>query len=157
MRIELIVIGKTNAQYLEVGIREYVNRLQHYIPFQLSLIPDVKNAKSLSEEQLKIKEGELILKKISDSDYLVLLDEAGKCFTSLAFSKQMQSLMLRSCKRVCFVIGGAYGFSDDVYLRCNSKFALSQMTFSHQMVRLIFVEQLYRAMTILKGEPYHHQ
>lgn len=157
MRIELIVIGKTNAKYLETGIDEYLKRLHHYIPFGLSIIPDVKNAKSLSEQQLKTKEGDLILKKISATDYLVLLDEGGKCFTSVAFSKHIQSLMLRNCKRVCFVIGGAYGFSDPVYQRSNSKIALSEMTFSHQMVRLIFVEQLYRAMTILKGEPYHHQ
>lgn len=157
MKIELIVIGKTNAKYLDTGIAEYINRLKHYLSFSFTVIPDVKNAKSMSEEQLKVKEGELILKKMGNNDHLILLDEGGKTFTSLAFSKQIQALMLRGYKRIFFVIGGAYGFSDDVYKRANAKIALSEMTYSHQMVRLIFVEQLYRAMTILKGEPYHHQ
>lgn len=156
MQIELIVIGKTNASYLQTGIDEYVNRLKHYIPFKLTLIPDIKNTKSLSESQLKVKEGELILKPLEKSDILVLLDENGKSFSSVDFSKYIQNHMLAGRKRVLFVIGGAYGFSNDVYQRANGKVALSKMTFSHQMVRLIFVEQLYRAMTILKGEPYHH-
>ena len=157
MKVELIVIGKTNAKYLDTGISEYIKRLKHYIGFSFTVIPDVKNAKSFSEEQLKVKEGELILKKLGDNDHLVLLDEVGKSFTSVAFSREIQALMLRGYKRVLFVIGGAYGFSEEVYQRSNAKIALSAMTFSHQMVRLIFVEQLYRAMTILKGEPYHHQ
>ena len=157
MKIELLVVGKTNAKYLEIGIEEYMQRLQHYLPFAITVIPDVKNAKSLSQDQLKTKEGELLLKKIEVADHLVLLDEGGVCFSSVGFSKHIESLMLRGCKRVCFVIGGAYGFSNAVYDRSNAKVALSEMTFSHQMVRLIFVEQLYRAMTILKGEPYHHQ
>lgn len=156
MQIELIVIGKTNASYLQQGIEEYVGRLKHYIPFTLSVIPDIKNVKSLSKEQIKTKEGELILKTVDKSDVLVLLDENGKQFTSVEFSKNIQQHMLSGRKRVVFVIGGAYGFSADVYNRANTKNALSKMTFSHQMVRLIFVEQLYRALTILKGEPYHH-
>lgn len=156
MQVELIVIGKTNANYLQTGIDDYVDRLKHYVPFKLTVIPDIKNAKSLSQEQLKIKEGELILKNLNKSDLLILLDENGKTFTSVSFSKYMQTHMLAGRKKVIFVIGGAYGFSKDVYHRSNGKVALSAMTFSHQMVRMIFVEQLYRAMTILKGEPYHH-
>jgi len=156
MLVELIVVGKTNEPYLNTGIEEYVGRLKHYIPFKLNIIPDIKNAKSLSEDQLKVKEGQLILSSLDKSDVLVLLDENGKTFSSVDFSKYMQKHMLAGRKRLLFVIGGAYGFSDDVYQRANAKIALSKMTFSHQMVRLIFVEQLYRAMTILKGEPYHH-
>lgn len=156
MQIELIVIGKTNATYLQTGINEYVNRLKHYISFELTVIPDIKNAKSLSQEQIKIKEGKTILKAVDKSDFLILLDEKGKSFTSVTFSKYLQKQMLSGRKRLIFVIGGAYGFSKEVYQRANGKTALSEMTFSHQMVRLIFVEQLYRAMTILKGEPYHH-
>lgn len=156
MQIELIVIGKTNALYLLTGIEEYIARLKHYVPFILTVIPDIKNAKSLSQEQLKVKEGEFILKTIDKSDVLILLDENGKTFSSVDFSQYIQNHMLAGRKRVLFVIGGAYGFSKEVYQRANGKVALSKMTFSHQMVRLIFVEQLYRAMTILKGEPYHH-
>lgn len=156
MQVELIVIGKTNTAYLQTGINEYVDRLKHYVPFSLTLIPDIKNVKSLSKEQIKSKEGVLVLKNIEKSDLLLLLDENGKSYTSLGFSQYLQSLMLSGRKKVVFVIGGAYGFSDEVYQRANAKVALSKMTFSHQMVRLIFVEQLYRAMTILKGEPYHH-
>lgn len=156
MQVELIVIGKTNATYLQTGIAEYIGRLKHYVPFAMKVIPDIKNAKSLSQEQLKVKEGELILKILEKSDFLVLMDEKGKTFSSVEFSKYIQNHMLSGRKRVIFVIGGAYGFSQDVYQRANGKVALSKMTFSHQMVRLIFVEQLYRAMTILKGEPYHH-
>lgn len=156
MQVELVVIGKTNTVYLQTGIEEYVGRLKHYIPFKLTLIPDVKNVKSLSQEQLKEKEGDLILKPLDKGDFLVLLDENGRTFSSVAFSEYMQNHMLAGRKRVLFVIGGAYGFSNEVYQRANAKVALSKMTFSHQMVRLIFVEQLYRAMTILKGEPYHH-
>lgn len=157
MQIDLIVIGKTNAQYLITGINEYIGRLKHYVPFNFQVIPDIKNAKSLSQEQLKIKEGDLILKQVEKSDLLVLLDENGKQFSSVAFSEYLQAHMLAGRKRVIFVIGGAYGFSDAVYQRSNGKVGLSKMTFSHQMVRLIFVEQLYRGMTILKGEPYHHR
>ena len=156
MQVELIVIGKTNATYLQTGIQEYVDRLKHYLPFKLTIIPDIKNAKSLSQDLLKSKEGDLILKMIDKSDVLVLLDENGKTFSSVEFSKYIQNHMLAGRKRVLFVIGGAYGFSQEVYQRANGKVGLSKMTFSHQMVRLIFVEQLYRAMTILKGEPYHH-
>ncbi len=157
MHLELIVVGKTNASYLKTGIDEYISRLKHYLPFSMTIIPDVKNAKSLSQEQLKEKEGELILQRINKGDRLVLLDEHGKCFSSEGFSSYIHSFMLQGCKKLVFVIGGAYGFSSDVYKRKDAKVALSELTFSHQMVRLIFVEQLYRAMTILKGEPYHHR
>lgn len=156
MQIELIAIGKTNAAYLQTGIDEYVGRLKHYVGFSFKIIPDIKNAKSLSQDQLKQKEGELILKSLDKNDILILLDENGKTFNSVKFSNYIQTQMLSGRKKVIFVIGGAYGFSQDVYQRANDKIALSNMTFSHQMVRLIFVEQLYRAMTILKGEPYHH-
>lgn len=157
MQIQLIVIGKTNATYLQPGIDDYFSRLKHYVPFVFSIIPDVKHAKSLSQDQLKEKEGELILSKIDKSDYLVLLDENGKNFSSEAFSSYIQNHMLGGKKKLIFIIGGAYGFSASVYERSDAKLSLSKMTFSHQMVRLIFVEQLYRAMTILKGEPYHHR
>lgn len=156
MQVELLVIGKTNASYLQTGIDEYVGRMKHYVPFKMTVIPDIKNAKSLSQEQLKTKEGELILKPLDKADIMILLDENGKTFSSVEFSKYMQTHMLSGRKRIIFVIGGAYGFSQAVYQRANGKVALSKMTFSHQMVRVIFVEQLYRAMTILKGEPYHH-
>ena len=156
MQIELIAIGKTNAAYLQTGIDEYVNRLKHYVGFSFKIIPDIKNAKSLSQEQLKQKEGELILKSLDKNDILILLDENGKTFSSVKFSQHIQAQMLSGRKKIIFLIGGAYGFSQDIYQRANDKISLSEMTYSHQMVRLIFVEQLYRAMTILKGEPYHH-
>ncbi len=156
MQIDLIVIGKTNATYLNTGIDEYIDRLKHYVPFSLKVIPDIKNAKSLSQEQIKVKEGELLLKQVEKSDQLILLDENGKNFSSVEFSKHIQGHLLSGRKRIIYVIGGAYGFSPHVYHRANAKVSLSRMTYSHQMVRLIFVEQLYRAMTILKGEPYHH-
>ncbi len=156
MQIELLVIGKTNADYLQTGISDYLARLKHYVPFLLTVIPDIKNAKSLSQDQLKVKEGELLLKTVDKSDWLVLMDENGRVFSSVEFSDYLQNQMLTGRKKLIFLIGGAYGFSQDVYQRANAKVSLSKMTFSHQMVRLIFVEQLYRAMTILKGEPYHH-
>jgi len=156
MQIDLIVVGKTNVDYLNIGINDYLQRLKHYINFNLTVLPDVKNAKSLTQEQLKVKEGQLILKGLNKSDLLVLLDENGKHYSSVAFSQYIESQIHTGRKRLIFVIGGAYGFSSEVYARANAKVALSRMTFSHQMVRLIFVEQLYRAMTILKGEPYHH-
>ncbi len=156
MHVKLIVVGKTNAPYLQAGIQDYEKRLTHYLPFEMCVIPDVKHAKSLSQEQLKQKEGELILKQLGKSDTLWLLDEHGQTFNSLAFSAHLQKHILTGRKRLFFAIGGAYGFSPEVYRRANGKIGLSKMTFSHQMVRLVFVEQLYRAMTILKGEPYHH-
>ena len=157
MNIKLIAVGKTDQAALQALINEYQKRLSHYVPFDLQVIADVKNSKSLSEEQQKVKEGELILKSVASTDYLVLLDERGKEYTSVEFSAYIQKVMLSGSKQMTFVIGGPYGFSEAVYRRADAKVALSKLTFSHQMVRLFFVEQLYRAFTILKNETYHHQ
>ena len=157
MKAELWVIGNTSFPYLKEGTTIYEKRLKHYLPFEYSVIPDIKNAKNRSNLQLKTKEGELILKKLDKGDCLVLLDEGGKEFTSLKFAKYMENMLQLSHKRLIFVIGGAYGFSPDVYQRANAKISLSKMTFSHQMVRLFVLEQLYRAMTILRNQPYHHE
>ena len=157
MQITLIAIGKTDSKELEQLIQEYVKRLGFYTKFELDIIPDIKNSKNLSEASQKEKEGELILKKVQQSDELVLLDEQGKHYSSLAFSEYLQKKMNAGLKNLIFVIGGPYGFSDEVYKRANGKVSLSAMTFSHQMVRLFFVEQIYRAHTILRNEPYHHQ
>ena len=157
MKITLLVIGKTEADYLKKGIDVYLKRLEHYLPFSLEVIPALKNTKNLTEEQQKQKEGELILTQIKPGDYLVLLDENGKQFSSVKFAGYIEKMMIAGTRSMIFVIGGPYGFSEQVYQKANSKISLSEMTFSHQMVRLIFVEQVYRAMTILKGEPYHHQ
>lgn len=151
-----MVIGKTDEPYLETGIAKYVGRLGHYVPFEMRVIPDIKNRKTLSEAQQKKSEGELLLSQLQPGDLIVLLDENGKTFSSRGFSKWIENQMNVGCKRIVFVIGGPYGFSQEVYEKANSKISLSEMTFSHQMVRLIFVEQLYRAFTILKGEAYHH-
>lgn len=156
MIIKLTCIGKTNADYLKSGIDVYMKRLKKYIKFKLEYLNDVKNAKNLSKQELKKKEGLLLLSKIESSDFVILLDENGAEFTSNLFAKQIQKLLLNSSKNIHFIIGGAYGFSEEIYQRSNKKIALSQMTFSHQMVRLIFVEQLYRAFSILNNEPYHH-
>lgn len=157
MKISLLVIGKTDAQYFNDAINEYTNRLTHYIPFEIQVIPDIKNTKSLSVLQQKEKEGELILKNIQAGDYIVLLDERGKEFSSLQFSSYIEKKTHTVSKRLVFIIGGPYGFSEDVYNKASEKISLSKMTFSHQMIRLIFVEQIYRAMTILNNEPYHHE
>ncbi|TXE13929.1 23S rRNA (pseudouridine(1915)-N(3))-methyltransferase RlmH [Seonamhaeicola algicola] len=157
MTISLIAIGKTDNNQLQTLINEYIKRIGFYIKFVFEVIPDVKNTKHLSEEQQKQKEGELILSKISNADTLVLLDEKGKQFTSVDFANYLQKHMNSGVKNVVFVIGGPYGFSEDVYARANGKVSLSKMTFSHQMVRLFFIEQLYRGFTILKNEPYHHR
>lgn len=157
MKICLLVIGKTDEAYLQKGIEIFLKRIPHYIPFEMKVISDIKNAKNLSEEQQKDKEGELILQQITTSDELFLLDENGMEFPSVEFARFLEKKMISGIKRMVFVIGGPYGFSGNVYSRANGKVSLSKMTFSHQMVRLIFLEQLYRAMTILKGEPYHHQ
>jgi 23S rRNA (pseudouridine1915-N3)-methyltransferase len=156
MKVKLIVIGKTDSKYLIEGIAEYQKRLKHYLPTDFIVIPDIKNTKNLSEDQQKKKEGELILGQIQQGDFVVLLDENGKQYSSVEFSKFIEKQMVAGLKNMIFVIGGPYGFSDEVYNRANFKLSLSKLTFSHQMVRLIFWEQLYRAMTILKGEPYHH-
>ena len=157
MTIKLVYIGKTDKGELSELISVYKNRLKHYVKFEMDIIPDIRNTKNIDEQLQKQKEGELILKDIENSDFLVLLDEQGKQYTSMNFSEFLQKRMNTGLKRLIFVVGGPYGFSEEVYKRANSKVSLSKMTFSHQMVRLFFVEQLYRAFTILKNEPYHHQ
>ena len=156
MTIKLIAIGKTDSRELQSLIANYVKRLGYYIKFEFEIIPDIKNAKNLSEAQQKRKEGELILGKISSSDILVLLDEKGKQFSSVEFSTILQKRMNSGIKCLNLVIGGPYGFSEVIYQRANQTISLSKMTFSHQMVRLFVVEQVYRAFTILRNEPYHH-
>lgn len=156
MKITLLVVGKTTSVQIESLIQEYLKRLTHYIPFVLQVIPELKNTKALTPEQQKLAEGDLILRAINSSTDLVLLDEHGKEFRSIEFADYVQKRM-SSGRDVVFVVGGPYGFSEAVYQRANGKISLSKMTFSHQMVRLFFVEQLYRAMTILRGEPYHHE
>ena len=156
MKIVFLVIGKTDESYLDTGILKYIKRLEHYVPFEMKIIPDIKNRKTLTEEQQKKAEGELILSNINIGDDLVLLDENGKTFSSVAFSQWIEKQMNIGSKRMIFVVGGPYGFSKEVYAKAKFKISLSEMTFSHQMIRLIFVEQLYRAFTIMKGEPYHH-
>jgi 23S rRNA (pseudouridine1915-N3)-methyltransferase len=157
MKICLLLIGKTDEAYLQKGMELFQKRIPHYIPFELKVIPDIKNSKNLSEDQQKEKEGELILQQLSTSDELFLLDENGLEFSSVEFARFLEKKMIAGNKRLFFVIGGPYGFAASVYAKATGKVSLSKMTFSHQMVRLIFLEQLYRAMTILKGEPYHHQ
>lgn len=156
MKITFILNGKTEDDYLLKGISIYEQRLKHYVPFETIVIPALKNTKALSTEQQKQKEGELILKHLQSSDKLILLDENGKEYNSVNFSEFIQQQMNSGIKNLVFVVGGPYGFSDEIYKRANGKISLSKMTFSHQMVRLFFVEQLYRAMTILRNEPYHH-
>lgn len=156
MKTELWVIGKTSHDYLKEGIKIYTKRIDRYIPFNMVVIPDVKNASKLAVKELKIKEGEVILKKLNKGDFLIILDDKGKIRSSVQFATYMEKQLNQSYKRLIFLIGGAYGFSDAVYQKADTKFSLSAMTFSHQMVRLIFVEQLYRAISILNNEPYHH-
>lgn len=157
MNIKLLAIGKTDNKNLQVLIDEYIKRLGFYIKFDLEIIPDIKNAKNLSEAQQKQKEGELILAKLSATDHLILLDENGKSFSSIGFADELQKKMNSGIKTLVFVIGGPYGFSDEVYQKAQGKISLSKMTFSHQMVRLFVIEQIYRGFTILRNEPYHHQ
>jgi 23S rRNA (pseudouridine1915-N3)-methyltransferase len=157
MKTELWVIGKTNETYLTDGIAVYEKRLKHYLAFELKVFQDVKNAKNLSAAQLKEKEGDVFLSKIMPTDFVVLLDERGKMLTSMQFSSFWEQKSIQSQKNLVFIVGGAFGFSEAMYARANEKISLSAMTFSHQMIRLFFVEQLYRAMTILKNEPYHNE
>lgn len=157
MTIKLIAIGKTDNKQLQLLIDDYIKRLGYYVKFILEIIPDIKNSKNLSEAQQKQKEGELILSKLNTTDVLVLLDENGKQLSSMGFSSYLQKHMNSGIKQLVFVIGGPYGFSEDIYKKANGKLSLSKMTFSHQMIRLFFIEQLYRGFTILKNEPYHHQ
>jgi 23S rRNA (pseudouridine1915-N3)-methyltransferase len=157
MKITLLTVGKTDKDWVKQGIDIYASRMKHYFPFSIVEIPELKNASSLSLDQIKTKEGELILKNVKPADEVILLDERGWEFSSMEFAKALQDKISYTGKDIVFVIGGAYGFSDAVRQRSNSKISLSRMTFSHQMVRAIFVEQLYRAFTIMKGEPYHHE
>ena len=157
MKIKLLAVGKTDDKHLNILIDLYQNRLKHYIKFELEIIPDLKNVKNLSENQQKEKEGELILSKIQNTDQLVLLDDKGKQFTSIEFANFLQKKMNSGIKQLVLVIGGPYGFSDAIYKKATGKLSLSKMTFSHQMIRLFIVEQLYRGFTILRNEPYHHE
>lgn len=157
MTIKLLAIGKTDSSQLQELIAVYQKRLNFYVNFEIELIPDLKKTKNLSEEQQKEKEGDLILKRLASTDVLLLFDEKGKQYSSVEFSAYLQKKMNAGIKQLVFVIGGPYGFSDAIYNRASGKISLSKMTFSHQMVRLFITEQLYRAYTILKNEPYHHQ
>jgi 23S rRNA (pseudouridine1915-N3)-methyltransferase len=157
MNIKILTIGKTDNKALQSLIDDYTKRLSFYIKFDLEIIPDIKNVKNLSESQQKEKEGELILAKLAPTDQLILLDEKGTTFSSIGFSDYLQKKMNSGAKTLVFVIGGPYGFSDEVYQKAQGKISLSLMTFSHQIVRLFFIEQLYRGFTILRNEPYHHQ
>ena len=156
MKITLLTVGRTDVKWVREGLDLYVSRLKHYVPFELVEIPELKNASALREEQIKEKEGQLILEKLKPSAELFLLDERGDQLRSVDFASRLEK-KLASGRDLCFVIGGAYGFSQAVYGRADGMLSLSRMTFSHQMVRAIFAEQLYRAFTILKGEPYHHE
>ena len=157
MKITLLTVGKTDKDWVRQGLDIYTSRLKHYIPFSIVEIPELKNVSSMSRDQIKVREGELILKNIKPGDDMILLDERGRTYSSLEFAKLLQDKISYAGKDIVFVIGGAYGFSQAVYDRAGSKMSLSRMTFSHQMVRAIFAEQIYRAFTIMRGEPYHHE
>ncbi|MDE6012693.1 MAG: 23S rRNA (pseudouridine(1915)-N(3))-methyltransferase RlmH [Prevotella sp.] len=156
MKTELLLVGKTADKHFDAGIQDYTQRIGHYMPFAITVIPELKNTKNLSEEQQKQAEGELILRQIQPSDTVVLLDEHGQEMRSLEFARWLEQKR-NTPRRLLFVIGGPYGFSPAVYKRANEQVSLSKMTFSHQMIRLVFTEQIYRACTIIKGEPYHHE
>lgn len=157
MKITFVTVGKTEDAYLKEGIEKYVKRLKHYTKLEMAEIPELKNTKALTEDQQKAKEAELILKKITPLDHVILLDENGTELTSVQFANYINKRSVTSSANLIFIVGGPYGFDDSVYQRANDKLSLSRMTFSHQMVRLFFTEQLYRAFSIIKGEPYHHQ
>jgi len=157
MTLKLLLVGKTDSSELTALITDYATRLKHYVKFELIIIPDLKNTKNVSEKEQKTKEGELILKQVNTADHVILFDEMGKHLSSMEFSTFLQKKMNSGLKNLLFVVGGPYGFSEQVYARSNGKLSLSKMTFSHQMVRLFIVEQCYRAFTILRNEPYHHQ
>lgn len=156
MKIELMVVGKTTAGYLKEGIDNYAKRITHYVPFSITCLNDIKTSKAMTEDRQKELEGSMVLSQLQAGDCLVLLDERGKEFTSREFASFVDRKMVTVPHRLIFLVGGPYGFSKDVYDRANDKISLSRMTFPHEMVRLFFTEQLYRAMTILRGEPYHH-
>ena len=157
MKMTLLTVGKTDVKWVREGLDLYASRLSHYVPFVVDEIPELKGVSALTKEQIKEREGELVLRRLRPSDEVVLLDEHGKEFRSVDFAARIEERMARGGRDMVFVIGGAYGFSQEVYSRADWKMSLSQMTFSHQMVRTIFAEQLYRAFTIIKGEPYHHE
>ena len=157
MKITLLTVGKTDIKWVKEGLGMYSDRISHYVPFSVTEIPELKNVSALSVEQIKKKEAELILRQVRPQDELVLLDERGQRRTSIAFASWLENRMSRGGRDLVFVVGGAYGFGTEVYDRADSMISLSEMTFSHQMVRTIFAEQLYRAFTIIRGEPYHHQ
>lgn len=157
MKLHLLVVGKTTDKHLDALIQEYVGRVKHYMPFEMEVIPELKNAKSLTFEQQKEREGELIVKSLREGDYVVLLDEGGREFRSMEFAQYLDKKQAAVARRLVFIVGGPYGFSQQVYALAKEKVSLSKMTFSHQMVRLFIAEQIYRAMTILRGEPYHHE
>lgn len=157
MKLHLLVVGRTVDKHLDALIADYAARLKHYVPFELEVIPELKNAKSLSFEQQKVREGELILRSVKDGDWVVLLDEGGREFRSVELARYLDQRQASVSRRLVLVIGGPYGFSPAVYALAREKISLSRLTFSHQMVRLFLIEQLYRAMTILRGEPYHHE
>lgn len=157
MKITLLTVGKTEDKYILEGIEKYLKRLKHYIKFELIEIPELKKTKSLSEDQQKSKEAEIIFKYLNHTDHVVLLDERGKELSSMHFADFMNKKMIGSVQQLVFIVGGPYGFDASLHQRAQDKLSLSKMTFSHQMVRLFFVEQVYRAFTILKGEPYHHE
>ncbi|MFA6199588.1 MAG: 23S rRNA (pseudouridine(1915)-N(3))-methyltransferase RlmH [Bacteroidales bacterium] len=157
MNIKLVVVGKTEEKYLKEGIDIFEKRLKFYIPYEMIIIPSLKDTKNLSPQMVKEKEGELIIKQVSKADKVVLFDEMGEEFRSIEYANFLQKNMNAGIKTMCFVVGGAFGFSDEVYKIANLKIAMSKMTFSHQMIRLMIVEQLYRAFTILKNEPYHNE
>ena len=157
MKLHLLVVGKTTDKHLDALIQDYVGRVKHYMPFEMEVIPELKNAKALTFEQQKEREGELIVKSLRDGDYVVLLDEGGREFRSMEFASYLDKKQASVARRLVFIVGGPYGFSQQVYSLAKEKLSLSKMTFSHQMVRLFITEQIYRAMTILRGEPYHHE
>jgi len=157
MKITLLTVGKTDKDWVKEGLDIYLSRLKHYISFAIVEIPELKNVSALTKDQIKSKEGELILKNIRPTDDVILLDERGKEYSSMELARIIQDKISYAGKDIVYVIGGAYGFSEAVYQRANSKLSLSRMTFSHQMVRAIFAEQIYRAFTIIRGEPYHHE
>ena len=157
MELKLVTVGKTDVKWVKEGLDLYVSRLRHYVPFSLVEIPQLKNVSAFTQEQIKEKEGELILKQLNPGDSVILLDERGKEYRSVEWAEWIRQRLARGGKGLVFVVGGAYGFSRAVYDRAEGMISLSKMTFSHQMVRTIFAEQLYRAFTIIRGEPYHHE
>jgi 23S rRNA (pseudouridine1915-N3)-methyltransferase len=157
MKVSLLLIGKTDFNFIEEGIQLYTNRIKHFISIDLIVLKEVKKGKSISENELKKAEGAQILQKLSSDDYVILLDEKGKEASSKEFARNLQNKMNSAYKNVVFIVGGPYGFSEEVYKRSNELMSLSKMTFSHQIVRVLFLEQLYRALTIIKGTPYHHE